>query len=182
MRYDQSDVRRPTAAEIVNRYNVVDLANLIFKYGEERMSRKIARVIVEARQSAPINTTRQLADLISAHIKKHPKDKIHPATLTFQALRIAVNDELGELERWLTQTLPQLPSGCRVVVISFHSLEDRLVKRAFQQLTKPQTNEFGELVEPRAVSLTKKPTVAKEGEIQVNPRSRSAKLRAIEFI
>lgn len=182
MRFDQTDVRRPTAAEIINRTNVVDLANLIYKYGEERQSRKIARVIVEARQKAPITTTRQLAELIAAHVKTHPKDKLHPATLTFQALRIAVNDELGELERFLAETLPALPSGARVAIISFHSLEDRLVKRAFASLTKPSENEYGERVAPRATALSKKPVVAGEAEVRDNPRSRSAKLRAIELL
>jgi 16S rRNA (cytosine1402-N4)-methyltransferase len=182
MRYDQTDIRRPTAAEILYRTNVVDLANLIYKYGEERQSRKIARIIVEARQKQPLTTTRELAELIAKHVKTHPKDKIHPATLTFQALRIAVNDELGELERFLAETLPELPSKARVAIISFHSLEDRLVKRAFASLTKPRENEYGERVEPRATSLTKKPIVAGEAEVQANPRSRSAKLRAIELL
>lgn len=182
MRFDRTDIRRPTAAEIVNRTNVVDLANLIYKYGEERQSRKIARVIVEARQKAPLTTTRQLADLIAAHVKTHPKDKIHPATLTFQALRIAVNDELGELERFLAETLPALPAKVRVAIISFHSLEDRLVKRAFAGLTKPGENEYGERVTSRAASLTKKPIVAGEAEVRDNPRARSAKLRAIEIL
>lgn len=181
MRYNQDDFRLKTAAELVNRLSEPELADIIWKYGEERQSRKIARVIVAARQKSPLITTGQLADLIKGAVRQHPKEKLHPATLTFQALRIAVNGELDELQHFLTTVIPQLPAGARVAIISFHSLEDRLVKRAFRRLTKPEPDDYGVRPQPAALNLTKKPLVAQEDEIRDNPRSRSAKLRVIEL-
>ncbi|MEM9470146.1 MAG: 16S rRNA (cytosine(1402)-N(4))-methyltransferase RsmH, partial [Pseudomonadota bacterium] len=118
----------PSAADLVANLPEEELANIIYQYGEERYSRRIARKIVEVRQENPINTTNVLADLVRSVVPCSPKDKIDPATRTFQALRIAVNDELGELERALKESELILSEGGRLVIVSFHSLEDRIVK------------------------------------------------------
>jgi 16S rRNA (cytosine1402-N4)-methyltransferase len=154
-----------SAADLVNGLDERDLADIIWKYGEERFSRRVARRIAEARRTAPIATTGQLAEMVRRCVPRDRRSGIDPATRTFQALRIAVNDELGALERLLAQ-LPQLvrPGG-RVGIISFHSLEDRLVKQAFRDKRT---------WEP----LTKKPVTANDEELRNNPRSRSAKFRA----
>ncbi len=154
-----------TAEQVVNEANEEDLANLIYEFGEERRSRRIARAIVRAR---PIPTTAQLAKVVSAAAPSMKGDKIHPATRTFQALRIRVNGELTEIQSLLKSAESLLRPGGRVVLISFHSLEDRLVKDAFRDGAKAGIFEV----------LTKKPVVAKEQESLRNPRSRSAKLRA----
>jgi 16S rRNA (cytosine1402-N4)-methyltransferase len=156
-----------TAEQVVNQADENDLANLIYEFGEERRSRRIARAIVRAR---PITTTAQLAQIVSAAAPPMKGDKIHPATRTFQALRIRVNNELGEIQSLLESAGSLLKSGGRLVLISFHSLEDRLVKDAFR--------EFGRSGEFEV--LTKKPVVAGEEEQMRNPRSRSAKMRAAE--
>ncbi|HEY5328564.1 MAG TPA: 16S rRNA (cytosine(1402)-N(4))-methyltransferase RsmH [Acidobacteriaceae bacterium] len=156
-----------TAEQVVNQENEEVLADLIYEFGEERRSRRIARAIVRAR---PITTTAELAGIISAVAPSMKGDKIHPATRTFQALRIRVNDELGEIRSLLECAGSLLKSGGRVVLISFHSLEDRLVKDAFRDQAKAGIFEV----------LTKKPAVAKEQESLRNPRSRSAKMRAAE--
>jgi 16S rRNA (cytosine1402-N4)-methyltransferase len=165
MRLDQS--RGQTAAELLKHVGERELADLIYQYGEERFSRRIARRVVEQRQREPILTTEQLADLVRRCVPR-PKGKrggIDPATRTFQALRIAVNDELGALER-LLKALPRcVKPGGRVALISFHSLEDRLVKHALRDRTLWQ-------------ELTRKPVQAAEAEVAANPRARSAKLRA----
>jgi 16S rRNA (cytosine1402-N4)-methyltransferase len=155
-----------TAADLLRRLPERDLADLIYQFGEERFSRRIARRIVEAREHEPIETSGQLADLVrrSVHVsRKGPR--IDPATRTFQALRIAVNDELGALDRLLARLPDVVKSGGRAVIISFHSLEDRRVKTAFRDSAVWQV-------------LTKKPVTAGEDEERANPRSRSAKLRA----
>jgi 16S rRNA (cytosine1402-N4)-methyltransferase len=139
------------------------LADIIFRYGEERYSRRIARAIVESRQGAPLRTAGQLGDLVRRCVPRSA-DRIDPATRTFQALRIAVNNELGELERVLKIAPARLKPGGRAAIISFHSLEDRIVKEAFRS-------------DERWEILTKKPIMASEAEIAANPRSRSAKLR-----
>lgn len=180
MRYNQEDMHQTTAAEIVNRASMNELVRIMRTYGEERQAKKIARVIYERRQKELIRTTRDLAELIKGAIHVKP-GSIHPATRTFQALRIAVNHELDELEYFVGQVVPALPHGCVVAVISFHSLEDRIVKRGFAALTKPQTNQFGERVEPTATALTKKPIIASENEVGLNVRSRSAKLRVVRL-
>jgi len=161
-----------TAEQVVNQANEEDLANLIYEFGEERRSRRIARAIVRAR---PIQTTAQLARVVSAAAPtiqssdRHGKGgQIHPATRTFQALRIRVNDELGQIRSLLESAGSLLKTGGRVVLISFHSLEDRQVKDAFRDGAKAGVYEV----------LTKKPVVAKEQEALRNSRSRSAKLRA----
>ena len=168
------DTRRGlTAEQVVNQADEEDLANLIYEFGEERRSRRIARAIVRAR---PITTTAELARVVSAVAPPIKGEKIHPATRTFQALRIRVNDELGEIQSLLRAVSGSagslLKPGGRVVLISFHSLEDRLVKDSFRESAKAGVLEI----------LTKKPTVANEQEALRNPRSRSAKLRAAERV
>jgi 16S rRNA (cytosine1402-N4)-methyltransferase len=156
-----------TAEQVVNQVDEVTLANLIYEFGEERRSRRIARAIVRSR---PIRTTAQLADVISAAARPMKHERIHPATRTFQALRIFVNRELDDL-RALLEAAPQLlKPGGRLVIISFHSLEDRIVKDAFRDGVKQGHYRL----------LTKKPVTATDEEVDRNPRSRSAKLRAAE--
>ena len=160
-----------TAEQVVNRVDEVTLANLIYEFGEERRSRRIARAIVRSR---PIRTTAQLADVVSAAARpmNQAERRIHPATRTFQALRIFVNRELDDL-RELMKTAPQmLRPGGRLVVISFHSLEDRIVKDAMRDGAKQGVYRL----------LTKKPVTGSEEEIDRNPRARSAKLRAAERV
>jgi len=173
MRFDREEGQ--TAADIVNKYERDDLANLIYKYGEERLSRRVAAAIVKARESEYIDTTTKLAEVILSAFPRNAirgRNRIHPATRTFQALRIAVNDELGSLET-LLEALPKLLSnGGRAGIISFHSLEDRMVKKAFRHLSETGV----------ARILTKKPVTAGDKEISENSRSRSAKLRAIEIV
>ncbi len=172
-----------TAADIVNTYEEEDLANLIYKYGDERKSRYIARRIVEQRKTAPIETTLQLADLIRDVVFKSPKDKIDPATRTFQALRIAVNDELGELSRGLVAAENLLKDGGRLIVVSFHSLEDGIVKSFLYERSgkTPAPSRYlppsASTVQPSFVLSPKKPIDPTDAEIQQNPRSRSARLR-----
>ena len=154
-----------TAEQVVNQEDENELANLIYEFGEERRSRRIARAIVRAR---PITTTAELAKVISAAAPAMKGDKIHPATRTFQALRIRVNDELGEIRTLMESAPSLLKPGGRLVVISFHSLEDRIVKDALREAGRNKVFEV----------LTKKPVIAGEEEEIRNPRSRSAKLRA----
>jgi len=158
-----------TAEQVVNQEDENELADLIYEFGEERRSRRIARAIVRAR---PISTTAELAQVISAAAPSMKGDKIHPATRTFQALRIRVNNELGEIQSLLKSAGSLLKPGGRLVLISFHSLEDRLVKDAFREAGQAKFMKV----------LTKKPIVAVEQEQLRNPRSRSAKLRAAEKI
>ena len=156
-----------TAGQVVNQEDENELADLIYEFGEERRSRRIARAIVRAR---PISTTAELAGIVSAAAPSMKGDKIHPATRTFQALRIRVNNELGEIRSLLQSAPSLLKPGGRLVLISFHSLEDRLVKDAFREGAREGIYEV----------LTRKPVVAEEQEQMRNPRSRSAKLRAAE--
>jgi 16S rRNA (cytosine1402-N4)-methyltransferase len=158
-----------TAEQVVNQEDENELADLIYEFGEERRSRRIARAIVRAR---PISTTAELAQVISAAAPSMKGDKIHPATRTFQALRIRVNNELGEIQSLLKSAGSLLKPGGRLVLISFHSLEDRLVKDAFREAGQAKEFEV----------LTKKPVVAGEQEQMRNPRSRSAKMRAAEKV
>jgi 16S rRNA (cytosine1402-N4)-methyltransferase len=145
------------------------LANVIYQYGEERFSRRIARRIVERRRSAPIRTAGELADLVRGCVPRSRGHAIDPATRTFQALRIAVNEELTSLEIALRQLPDALRPGGRLAIISFHSLEDRLVKHAFRQ-------------DPRLENLTKKPIRPSDSEVARNPRSRSARLRVAQRV
>jgi 16S rRNA (cytosine1402-N4)-methyltransferase len=153
------------AHQLVNRLGERELADIFWTYGEERHSRRVARRIAEARQKTPIMTTTQLADLVRACVPRSRKHPIDPATRVFQALRIAVNDELGALERFLEAAPGCLKAGGRIAVISFHSLEDRLVKQAFRRRPELFTD------------LTRKPLQASVEESRSNPRARSAKLR-----
>lgn len=167
MRMDPRDGE--TAEQVVNEAGEEELANLIYEFGEERRSRRIARAIVRAR---PISTTAQLASVVAGAAHAMKGENIHPATRTFQALRIRVNDELGEIQSLLKSAGSLLRPGGRVVLISFHSLEDRLVKDAFREAGQKKLLQV----------LTKKPVVAGEEEERQNPRSRSAKLRAAEKV
>lgn len=172
-----------SAADIVNSASEAELADILWQYGEERASRAIARKIVQERAKSPITTTTQLADLICTVLPR--KGRQHPATRSFQALRIAVNDELGALEALLESGLSLLKSGGRFAVITFHSLEDRAVKRYFDRVTRPEIDR-PEWPAPRpnpeyAARLAfRKPITAGEAELAANPRARSAKLRVIE--
>ena len=174
-----------SAADIVNTAAEEELADILWQNGEERASRAIARRIVQQRAKAPITTTRQLADIISAVLPR--KGKQHPATRSFQALRIAVNDELGALDNLLRRGISLLKSGGRMAIITFHSLEDRAVKRYFEHVTRPEIDR-PEWPAPRpnpdciARLITRKPITASTAELAANPRSRSAKLRVIEKI
>ena len=159
-----------TAADIVNRTDEKSLADLIFKYGEDRASRRIARFIIEHRHSEKITTTAQLSAIVCRALGQKAKgrwSKIHPATRTFQALRIAVNSEMENLEKLLESSADLLKVGGRLAIISFHSLEDRMVKYNFRENEKNGIYEI----------LTKKPLIADRDEIAENPRARSAKLR-----
>lgn len=166
MRMDQS--QELTAATVVNTYARADLEQIIRRYGEEPRARAIAQAIVAAR---PVETTLQLAEIVRSAMHRRRTSKIHPATRTFQALRIAVNDELGQLEAALPLWFRLLEPGGRLGVISFHSLEDRLVKRAFAE-------QAGDRYDAELRTLTRRPIVADETELVFNPRARSAKLRA----
>jgi len=160
-----------TAAEILNQWDEKVIADVLFGYGEERYARRIAKAVVLRRRQQPIETTIELVEIVRDSVPAgYRHGKIHPATKTFQALRVAVNDELGALEAGLKAAWKHLAAEGRVAVISFHSLEDRIVKRFFAELARKK---HGEL-------LTKKPIVAARAEITHNPSARSAKLRAIK--
>jgi 16S rRNA (cytosine1402-N4)-methyltransferase len=185
MRFDPQG-ERPTAAELVNYLDEDELADLFYKYGEEPQGRRLARAVVKAR---PYSTTRELADVVERSTPRRydDKQKIHPATRVFQALRIAVNDELGVIERVLPEAIDLLRPGGRLAVISFHSLEDRLVKEAFRLAStdcicppKVPVCVCGHHASVRLVN--KKPITATDEEITGNVRSRSAKLRMVEKI
>jgi len=169
MRMDQS--AGETAADLVARSTERDLADAIFQYGEERFSRRIARAIVTARQETPVDTTGRLASIVRRAIPRRGYARIDPATRTFQAMRIWVNRELEGLDRFLETAMRRLRAGARLVVITFHSLEDRIVKHTLRGL---EAGGAGVRV------LTKKPIVPSDDEITRNPRARSAKLRAAE--
>lgn len=183
MRMDP-DSGEETAAEMLEYLTEEEIANVIYEYGEERASRRIAKWIVERRdRGEPIKTTKELADLVARAVKKGPKDKIHPATRTFQALRIAVNRELEILEQFIRDSVDLLKENGRLTIITFHSLEDRIVKQTFQKLAgkcscPPRIPQCVCGAQKRIEILTRKPVVPDEVEMQENPRSRSAKLRA----
>jgi len=184
MRMDQTAAM--TAKDVVNGWSQDELKRILWQYGEERYSGLIAAAIIREREKAPIETTVQLAEIIrNAMPAKARKEKQHPAKRSFQAIRIAVNDELGEVERLLADTLDVLNVGGRVCIISFHSLEDRLVKTAYAEWAKgcdcPPS--FPVCVcgnKPRVRLVGKKPIVSGEEELNENPRARSAKLRVAE--
>jgi len=157
-----------TAADLLKRMSEADLERVIKEYGEERWARRIARAVVEARKRGPIRSTGELGEIVSRAVKRRPR-KIHPATRTFQALRIAVNEELGNLSRGLEEADGLVEPGGSLAAISFHSLEDRIVKRDFKGKEKAG----------RWRVITKKPVRPSEEEVRSNPRARSAKLRAV---
>jgi 16S rRNA (cytosine1402-N4)-methyltransferase len=173
----------PTAADVVAKASETDLANIIYIFGEERHSRGVARAIVAARKDAPITTTQGLADIVGKVVRSKPNE-IHPATRTFQALRIFVNEELDELHLALSASERVLKPGGRLVVVSFHSLEDRIVKDFFNARGKAASGSRHlpavAQAAPSFQILTKRPVTPGDTEIAANPRARSAKLRAAE--
>ncbi len=169
MRMDQT--QGPTVADLLAGVEEEDLANVIFQFGEERLSRRIAHGIVDARRAGPIATTGQLAQIVRKAYPRRAYHRIDPATRTFQALRIWVNRELEGLDTFLADAAARLLAGARLAVITFHSLEDRIVKHTFRALAAG---------EGALRILTRKPVVPAEDELARNPRARSAKLRAIE--
>jgi 16S rRNA (cytosine1402-N4)-methyltransferase len=169
MRMDQT--QGPTVADLLLTVDEEELANVIFQFGEERFSRRIARRIVETRRLAPVTTTGQLAQIVRRAVPTRGYQRIDPATRTFQALRIWVNRELDGLDAFLVEASRRLRAGARLAVITFHSLEDRVVKHTFRALAAGET---------ALRVLTRKPVVPAEAEVARNPRARSAKLRAIE--
>jgi len=173
----------PTAADVVAKASEADLANIIYIFGEERHSRGVARAIVAARKEAPIATTQALADIIGKVVRSKPNE-IHPATRTFQGLRIFVNAELDELHLALSAAERVLKPGGRLAVVSFHSLEDRIVKDFLNQRGKAAggSRHLPEMAQavPSFQILTKRPVTPGDAEVSANPRARSAKLRAAE--
>ena len=185
MRMDQS--QRVTAANLVNELGEEQLADIIYRYGEERMSRRIAAAIVAERSNGPITRASQLAEIVSRAVRARGYQRIHPATRTFQALRIAVNRELEGLEDFLVQSVSFLKPGGRLVVIAFHSLEDRIVKTAFRRVSgQCICNRPPELCqcsrETTARVVTRRPLTPAPSELAENPRSRSARVRAVERV
>lgn len=170
MTYGDPESYSFTAIDVVNDWDEQDIANVLFGYGEERASRRIAKAIVTARRDAPIVSTMQLAQVIEQVIPRTGRAKIHPATKTFQALRIVVNDELSVLETFIDEAFSILRPGGRLAIITFHSLEDRIVKHRFRAIA----------ADAAGLLVHKKPIVPTREEIINNPRARSAKLRTIE--
>ena len=186
MRMDQS--RSMTARDVVNTYSEDELHRILKEYGEERWAKRIAKFIVEFRSKKPIETTGELVDIIKRAIPKGAREEgSHPAKRTFQAIRIEVNDELGVLERTIEVAVKHLKKGGRVGIISFHSLEDRIVKEKFRYLASdcicPPEMPFCQCDKVSEVKiLTRKPVTASDGELEMNSRSKSAKFRAVEKI
>jgi len=183
MRYDPRS--KLTAETIVNTYREEDLVRIFYQYGEEPYAKLIARKICERRKSTLFKRTSDLADFIFEMTPVKKKQKIHPATKVFQALRIEVNDELNVLKEALEQSMEIVKIGGRIVIISYHSLEDSIVKHFFKDLEKPEEKDPEKLIyqvtaDPIVKSITKKPVLPSEKEISENPRSRSAKLRVYE--
>lgn len=173
-----------SAADILNTFGEREIADIIYKYGEERFSRRIAAAVVEQRKTAPFKTTLEFADLIRRTVP-HKREDIDPATRSFQALRIYVNDELGQLESGLSAAHDLLKAGGRMAIVSFHSLEDRIVKTFMQEKSGKTANpsRYMPVVEKQAATLktiTKKPILPTESETKFNPRARSARLRVAE--
>jgi 16S rRNA (cytosine1402-N4)-methyltransferase len=184
MRMDRTG-QTQTAAQLIATASQDELSRLIWTYGEERYARQIARAIVQQRVDEPIETTAQLAELIAGLVPEHKRSRIHPATQTFQALRIVVNNEIAGLERFVSDTVTALAEGGRFVAISYHSLEDRAVKKVVRGLEKgcvcPERSPAcvcGR--KPTLKRLTRKPQRPSAAEVEENPRIRSARLRAAE--
>lgn len=169
MTYGASEAYDFTAYDIVNHWEESVLADIIFGYGEERAARQVAKAIVSARTTTPIETTFQLRDVVESVLRRRPGQRTSPATKTFQALRIAVNEELAALEMFIEAAVAQLAPGGRLAIITFHSLEDRIVKHRFKELATAGL----------ATVETKKPITPTEDEVTINPRARSAKLRVL---
>jgi 16S rRNA (cytosine1402-N4)-methyltransferase len=174
-----------TAADLVNDLPKEQLADIIYRFGEERFSRRIAAAIIEARERARITRCSQLAEIVSRAVGGRGSRPIHPATRTFQALRIAVNQELEGLDQFLANALQFLKTGGRLVAISFHSLEDRIVKQSFRMLSGLCVCERPPDLctcprQERARVVTSRPVIPGDAELATNPRARSAKLRALE--
>ncbi len=184
MRMNPEDDETETAADLLATLSEFEIARIIYEYGEERKSRRIAsRIVWKREQGEPIETTKQLADLVEKAVGRGKQDKTHPATRTFQALRIAVNGELEILEQFVRDSVDVLKTGGRLAVITFHSLEDRIVKQTFQKLAgkcfcPPRQPQCSCGATREIEILTRKPIVASEKELEENPRARSAKLRA----
>ena len=182
MRMDPS--RGESAADLVNGASEKELADMLFTLGEERRARRIARAIVNERESAPVRTTTQLAEIV-CRAKGRRGGRIHPATLTFQAIRMSVNGELQSLESGLAAAIRTVRPGGRVAVISFHSLEDRIVKHTFRahvgrRESLPQGGDEWVGTLPAVTPVTRRPTRPSEAEIRTNPRARSARLRIVQ--
>lgn len=170
---EHPDEHALTAEKIVNTWQESSLADVIYGWGEERYARQIARGIIQARATEPITTSKQLAEIIRSSVPAfYRRGKLHPATKTFQALRIAVNDEMGALKEGITAAFEMLAPQGKIAVITFHSIEDREVKKLFLQWAS----------EERAIRITKSPIKPSEEEIRKNPRSRSAKLRILQKV
>lgn len=169
MRMDQKSSL--TAYDLVHQKSEKELADILYLYADERRSRRIAKSIVAFRRKNRLNTTQDLVDAVIDALGPH-RGKIHPATKTFQAIRIAVNDELGELEQTISLLLENLQPGARIVIITFHSIEDRIVKYLFRDAYQAK----------KVIRLTKKPFQATREESKINPRSRSAKVRGVEIL
>lgn len=171
MTYGEKESYPFTAYDIANEWDESSIADIVYGYGEERFSRRIAHAIVSARTEGEIKTSKQLADIVTSALPyTFRKKRIHPATKTFQAFRIAVNDELGALKQLLSSSIPLLAPQGRMAIITFHSIEDRIVKRFFKEQTHDHV----------VKQITKKPIVPSKAELEQNPRARSAKLRIIE--
>jgi 16S rRNA (cytosine1402-N4)-methyltransferase len=170
-----------TAADLVNTWDQRSLADVIYKYGEEQKSRQVAAAICAAR---PLTTTKQLSELVAGVVGNPPGSKVHPATRTFQALRIAVNGELDAIEDTIPQAVEALAPDGRLAVISFHSLEDRIVKNLFRDFSRDlrdETHPMAPVIRPAVTRLVqRKPMLPTEDEIVKNPRARSAKLRVVK--
>ncbi len=170
-----------TAKEIVNHWSEKDLKEIFQEYGEDPRAEKAAKAVVEARRKSSIETTKQLADILSSALKTKTRGRLHPATLVFQALRICVNQELEAIKKGLSKAISLLSSEGKIGVMSFHSLEDRIVKNVFRMAATPR-KEGKERWAPILQLLTKKPLVPSWAEIRLNPRARSAKLRFAQKI
>jgi len=174
-----------TAADVLNTWSEAEIGKILKEYGEEKFWKLIASKIVKRRKTHQFETTKELVDLIQEIKPRHALDKIHPATKTFQALRIAVNDELNNLKDFLKVAVKVLPSRGKLAVISFHSLEDRIVKKMFKEMSidcicPPELPQCVCNHKASVKKITKKPIMPSEGEISANPRARSAKLRIVE--